>query len=321
MRDLSGTHLYRLFGGVLESDIVIPELERVEARAPTWTLRSRTGALPAADGVALGTDQVTDDVQVRLYRRPGGLRMVFDDTGVFDIGEGGRTIEWVHSPGVSIEDARADLTSRVLAAALHEAGTVCLHGSAVVVGGEAIGFVAPKFHGKSTLALALVRAGARLLTDDTFPVMPGPPPQACPGLHATRLWADSAERVGLGRASADKTGAKLLFHSLPDEYVSHSTHPLGALYVLSPAREPSEGRMAWRTRLSRMEATLVMIGHAKLAPMLTGPEAPRLFRQAAALAEVVPVYRLGVARDLERIDEVVATILSWQGAVPAGAVS
>jgi hypothetical protein len=320
MHERSGTYHYRLFGGVLNSDIVIPELDPIEPETPTWTLRSREGEPPGADGTELGTDRVTGEVQARMYRRDTGLRLIFDDTGCFDIGEGGRSIEWVHAPEVSIDDARTDLTSRVLAAALHEAGTTCLHGSAVVIGDEAIGFVAPKFHGKSTLALALVRAGARLLTDDTLPVMPGPQPRACPGVHATRLWADSAERVGIGGEGWESTGSKLLFRSLPDEYVSHSTHPLAALYLLSPAREPSEGRMAWRTRLPTMEATLVMIGHAKLAPLLSGPEAPRLFRQAAALAAVVPVYRLGIARDLDRIEEVAATILSWHGSVPAGAL-
>lgn len=320
-REFTGLHHYRLFGGVLRSDIEIPELERVEPRSPTWTLRSRVGKPPAADGVALGSDRVTGDVHVRMYRRASGVRLVFDDTGCFDIVDGGRSIDWTHAPDVSLDDARADLTSRVLAAALHEAGTVCLHGSAVVCGTEAIGFVAPKFHGKSTLALALVNAGARLLTDDTFPVTPGRPPLASPGLHATRLWEDSARRVGLGRTEDDGSGSKLLFSSLPSEYVSHATHPLAALYLLSPAQEPSDGRMAWRTRLSTMEATLVMIGHAKLAPLLTGPEAPGLFHRAAALAETVPVYRLGVARDLDRIDEVVATIHEWHVPAPAGAAS
>lgn len=321
MQELSGMNHYRLFGGVLRSDIEIPELEPVEPQSPTWTLRSREGELPAADGVALGSDRVTGDVHVRMYRRPSGVRLVFDDTGCFDIGDGGRSIEWTHAPDVSLENARTDLTSRVLAAALHEAGTVCLHGSAVVPGTEAIGFVAPKFHGKSTLALALVHAGAKLLTDDTFPVTPGSPPLARPGLHATRLWEDSAQRVGLGRASNENSGSKLLYPSLPAEHVSHETHPLAALYLLSPAREPNDGRMAWRTRLSTMEAVLVMIGHAKLAPLLTGPEAPELLRKASALAETVPVYRLGVARDLDRIDEVVATIREWHAPAPAIAAS
>src|SRR5690606_30149341 len=121
------------------------------------------------------------------------------------INDDGATINWTHPVDVPTANARADLTSRVMATALYASGMVCLHGSAVVPDTEAIGFVAPKYHGKSTLAMALVRSGARLLTDDTLPVVPGSPPFAQPGLHATRLWPDSAERVGMGESRPEGT--------------------------------------------------------------------------------------------------------------------
>ena len=320
--DTNGTHRYRLFGGVLESDIAIPELEPADAaESATWVLRSRTGEIPGPDGVALGTETLSAGVNIRLYRRADGYRLIFDDTGCFDIAGDGRSILWTHAEGVSAADARADITSRVIATALYASGTVCLHGSAVALAGRAIGFVAPKRHGKSTLALALVRSGAKLLTDDTMPVVPGSPPLAGPGLHAARLWADSARRVGVGRPQPAAVGPKTVFSALPERHVSHETHPLAALYVLSPVREAPDGQAARRTRLSVMEAALVMLGHAKLAPLLTGPEAPNLFRHATALASCVPVYRLEIVRDFDRLDDVVATIRGWHAPAVAGAAS
>ncbi len=308
---------YRLFGGVLASDVEIPELEQVEAQAPTWTLRSEIAPVPEEDAVEVGSAVVTGDVRVRMYRRARGLRLVFDDTGCFDVSADGRTIRWTHDAGVTVSDARADLTSRVIATALHAGGTLSLHGSAVVPDDEAIGFVAPKFHGKSTLALALVRAGAKLLADDTLPIVPGRPPLALPGLHAARLWPDSAERVGVGRAQ--EGGARKLLYALGGEHVAHAARPLAALYLLAPAREPRDGQVAWRTPINPVESAIVMIGHAKLAPLLTGAEAPWLFRRAAGLAAMVPVFRLEVVRDLDRLPEVVDTIRSWHTRAPAGA--
>ena len=307
----SELHHYRLFGGVLASDVEIPELERVQPGPATWSLYSAVGSPAESNGEELGSDVVTGDVRVRLYRQPAGFRLVFDDTGCFDISAAGDRISWTHQADVSMRNARADLTSRVLAAALHAAGTVCLHGSAVVASGQAFGFLAPKFHGKSTLALALVRSGAKLLTDDTLPVMPGATPLACPGLHATRLWADSAARVGIGSAHESKEGEKMLFSSLPPEHVTHDASPLTALYLLAPTRTPQDGAVVWRTRLSPIESTLSLIGHAKLASLLTRSEAPVLFRAATALTAAVPVYRLNVVRDLERLPEVIDTIRSW----------
>lgn len=304
-------HHYRVFGGVLRSDFEIQELPIVTPVPPTWTLTSTQGEPPAGDGELLGSDAVIQDVKVSMYRQSAGFRLVFDDTGTFDVSPAGDVIRWTRRPGTSEADARADLTGRVLAAALHAAGTLCLHGSAVEHDGEAIGFIAPKFHGKSTLALALAGAGAKLLTDDTLPVLPGAPAMARPGLHAARLWPDSAERVGLGRARAAADGEKRLFDSLPDDHVTHDTVPLGALYLLGPTREAREGAAAWRTQLTPTESTLVLIAHAKLAPLLGKSEAPVLFRRAAEVAGSVPVYRLNILRDMSRLDEVVELIRSW----------
>lgn len=318
--DRSISHRYRLFGGVLDSDLEIPELEAADPTdAVTWVLRSRVGEPPEVDCVALGTDEVHPGVETRLYRTGHGFRLIYDDTGCYDIDADGRSITWTHPENVSLADARADITGRVLATALHAAGTICLHGSAVVLDGGAVGFIAPKRHGKSTLALALVRSGAKLLTDDTMPVTPGAPPLAGPGLHAARLWQDAAEIVGIGEAQREVGRPKTVFRSLPEDRVSHSTHPLAALYALSPVREAPGGEAVRRTRLPVMEAALVILGQAKLAPLLTGLEAPNLLRQATALAACVPVYRLEVLRDFGRLDEVVATIRGWHAPALASA--
>ena len=308
---------YLLFGGVLRSEVEIPELQSAPSSGePRWTLRCIDGSAPDADGEHLGSDTVTGDVEVRMHRQGGGaFRMRFDDTGCFDISADGGTLTWYRPAEISMRDVRADLTSRVIAGALHATGTICLHGSAVVLDEVAIGLVAPKRHGKSTLALSLVRAGARLLTDDTMPVEPGDPPMAHAGLHATRLWSDSAERVGLGEAlPVEDDKEKRLFSALPDDFVTHASAPLDGLYLLVPTKEPRDGEPVWRTRLSPIESALIMIGHTKLAPLLTKSEAPVLFQAAVRLAQSLPVYRLNVVRDMDRLPEVVETIRRWHEA-------
>jgi hypothetical protein len=311
---------YRLFGGILRSDLEFPELQTAENERPSWTLDSITGSAPTASGELLGSDVVTTAVRVAFYRRPTGFRMVFDDTGCFDISHDGSTISWYHTGDINVANARLDLTGRVLAAALHAAGTICLHGSAVVLDERAIGFMAPKHHGKSTLALALVSDGARLLTDDTLPVEAGPPPVAHPGLHAARLWPDSAARMSVGDATRADTDEKQLFADLPDAQLSHNPAPLAALYLLVPEKEPNEeGRAAWRTPLSPVQSALMLIGQAKLAPLIGRSETPVLLERAAQLARHVPVYQLHVVRSLDRLADVVSIIRSWHvQLVPSG---
>lgn len=301
---------YRLFGGILSSDVEFPELELCDSGEARWALRADEGQPPQPDGMLLGDDKVTGDIRVRLYRREDGFRIQFDDTGSFDISADGGTIRWYRPEDVRLADVRADLTGRILAAALHAAGTLSLHASAVVLGDRAIGLIGPKRHGKSTLSLALVSAGGALLTDDTFPVEIGAEVRGLPGLHAARLWEDSASRVGLGQVIPAEPGGKLIYSHLPADSISHDPAPLAALYLLSPI-PPVEGEAAVRrTRLPSIQSALAMIGHAKLAPLLQG-EVGELLNAATRLTNRVPVYRLEVMRDLDRLSEVTATLRSW----------
>ncbi len=204
---------YQLFGRCLESDLPFPELMSGTG-STSWVLNTLPGrAEPPAHSVYLGEDTVQGDIRVRLYRTPAGFWLDFDDSGCFEVTDAGRTLRW-YRPTADCDDvdvdaaARIDVQGRVLALALHEEGRLCLHGSGVCTGGVGLGFLAPKFHGKSTLALALVSAGARLITDDTLVVDPGPIPLALPGVHAMRLWSDTARRL-LDR-QPDNTAESLL---------------------------------------------------------------------------------------------------------------
>lgn len=308
---------YLVYGRCLESDLAFPELARAAGTWPAhWVLTTMPhGAAPPADAPCLGEDVAQGDVRVRLRQAPGRFWLEFDDTGTFELGEGGRTLRW-HRPLAPVPElealARIDVLGRVLAVAFHMEGRLCLHGSAVSTGGAALGFLAPKFHGKSTLALAMVRAGAGLLTDDTLVVDPATPrPRALPGVHAVRLWGDSAARlVHADAASGLAEGDKLCLHDLPGECRTECPVPLGAIYLLSPA-PPGDRPAATRTPLPPTAAALALVAHGKLSPLLGRRQAAVALRRAVDVARSVPVYTLSLVRDYSRLDEVVAQLQAW----------
>src|SRR5438270_13507451 len=89
-RDPTGHHMnsYHVFGGVLRSELEFPELDVAVRGEPDWTLT--VTFTPAPDvplGAPLGEDRVDLDVMVRSYAIPSGFRLVYDDTGVFDVTE------------------------------------------------------------------------------------------------------------------------------------------------------------------------------------------------------------------------------------------
>ena len=311
---------YRVFGGVLRSELPFPELRAVTSatHTPDWTL-VRAGPMPLGDAETIGTHRYAGDVDVTLLRAGDVWRIAVSDLGDFDLSrpaDGGTRITW--RPFVDAREpwARFDVLGRVLPVALHLRGALVVHGSSVALAdATAVAFVAPKGHGKSTLALALAQRGGRLLSDDaTVLAARGAAVQALPGVHAVRLWPDSADALdahAYGEPGA--LGRKLVVHDVPDALRAERAAPLRAVYVLAPP-DDAPAAAAERTRMGEVGAALALVRHATAGGLLGGGEAPRVLARAADVARRVPVYELRIARGWSRLDEAVATIHAWHAA-------
>lgn len=313
---------YLVYNGVLRSALSWPELRPTHsAAAPDWELRVE-GSTPLPPGAhVLGAHSYAGDVEVRLWAAGDLWRVQTSDIGDFDITDGGRAIAWRPTSHSSRNEelARFDLLGRVLPLALHRAGALSLHGSAVVTPQGAILLLGPKGRGKSTLALALAQAGAQLLTDDVAVVEHGSTWSVVrPGVHAVRLWPDSAAQLrteSYGRPGA--VGRKLLVHTIPSHLLAHATAPLVAVYLLEPAAEGAIGPAASRGPLPAVRATRELLAQATAGNLLGGAAAAEVLGRVAEVVRRAPVYTLGVARAMERLPEVVDTVLAWHAAGPA----
>jgi len=303
---------YVVYGGRLRSALPMPELRSATSgERLTWTFEMSSGTAPDLDAAQMvGEDQLFEDVQARFFRAASALRLQFDDTGVFDLHDHASRIVWYPKAGCKPDVARADLVGRVLPLAQHERGLLALHASAVCIGRRAIGFMAPKNFGKSSLAMSLVTShNAKLLTDDTLIVMPGTG-VAVPGVHSVRLWQETAGHfVQLG-ASRPVLSDKRIFEQLPDESLEMGEAPIDALYTLVPTGPDSETTVD-REALDGIAATMALIQYQKLGPLLGGPDAARVFDGAASLATRTAVFALHIARDFARLPDAARCIAQW----------
>ncbi len=303
---------YVVYGGRLRSALPLPELRSASSgERLTWTFEMSSGAAPDLDSAQMvGEDQLVEDVQARFFRAASALRLQFDDTGIFDLHDQASRIVWYPKAGCEPDVARADLVGRVLPLAQHERGLLALHASAVCIGGRAIGFLAPKNYGKSSLAISLVTShNAKLLTDDTLIVTPGTG-VAVPGVHSVRLWQETAGHfVALG-ASRPVLSDKRIFEQLPDESLEMGEAPIDALYTLVPTGADSETTVQ-REALDGIAATMALIQYQKLGPLLGGPDAARVFNSAASLATRTAVFALHIARDFARLPDAARSIAQW----------
>lgn len=313
---------YHVFGGVLRSELEFPELDASTRGDADWLLTVTSAPAPDVPlGDPLGEDRVDQGVMVRSYATPMGFRLVYDDTGVFDVTAGGHEIRWHRPATADLEAARLDVLGRVLALALHASGWLSLHGSAVALAEGAVAFLAPKGNGKSTLAFALMRAGAALMTDDTVVIGSGDPPTVRPGVQSVRLFRDSADRLDAPAPIAGTSDIKATFGQLSDDTRRLTRAPLAALYLLESVPAGTIAEPLDRRRIDGPDAVFGLLGQTKIGALLGGAEAPTVFAAVVALAEGCPIYRLRVARDYERLSTVVERIMSWHGGVGARAVT
>jgi hypothetical protein len=311
---------YQVFGGVLRSELEFPELDPATRGEPDWTLTVTTAPAPDVPlGDPLGEDKVDQGVMVRSFATPHGFRLVYDDTGVFDVTAGGREVRWYRPESADLEAGRLDVLGRVLALALHASGWLSLHGSAVAMADGAVAFLAPKGNGKSTLAFALMRGGAALMTDDTVVIGKGVPATVRPGVQSVRLFRDSAAWLSAPAPLAGTSDVKATFGQLTDDARRLTRAPLAALYLLESVPAGTIAEPLERPRLEGPPAVFGLLGPTKIGALLGGTEAPGVFASVVALAEGSPIYKLRVTRDYERLSDVVERIMGWHGGVGARA--
>jgi hypothetical protein len=302
---------YSVFGGCLRSEIPFPELRSSESDAATWTFRVSNS--PTVRGVAelLGSN-IESDCQIELYREGDSLCLFHSCTGSFDIRSSGREINWSPASDVRIEAARADVFGRVLAIAMHLQGVMTLHASAVAFDTGAVAFLAPKHYGKSTLAMALTGAGARLVTDDMLTVRRNRTLTVAPGVQTLRLLGDSASRLALpGMSSHLGVDGKHVVKQADDDGLLTRDTSLAAIYILSPVTHLEHEASVQRSRLPASLAAISLVTHEKVGALLGRFGATKILDRASAVARAVPVYRLQIVRDMERLSDVAEEICGW----------
>lgn len=305
------TPRYAVAGLVLESDLPFPDLGPVAATTADWRLLRRAGPPPAVPLTAIGERQVYAE-RYRLARTPAGYRLEFSHAGWFDVAFGERTITWYPDGADRDELARAIVLGPVLALALEHAGLLCLHGSCVVMREQAIAFLGGKHHGKSTLALALVRAGARWVSDDLIAIEPRARPLVRPGIPSARVWGDAARELDVAAWGTVLPGIKSTVTQFDATRVWARPAPLAAIYVLEPTAGDRAAPACARAPLHGSEALVALAHQTKLADGLIGfAAAGTQLRLAAQVAAAVPLWRLSVARDFTRLPEVLAELDRW----------
>ena len=279
---------YRFAGLILSSDFPIPELPRATGTPYAY--------------VTIGA-RLRGDVR-RKWRhswrvRGGPFWMRVAATGSGHIVQFPGFGEFAVSPsaivchprtGIPLETVRHLLLDQLLPALLGSRVRLVLHASAVDIGARAVGFLGAAGAGKSTLAAALVRGGASLVTDDALVIdCRTNVPRAVPSYPGLRLWPDSQRLVGAWRVRRTQVAhytRKQRWYGAAVPY-SERPLPLDALYLVARGRS--------RAGIHLMSARQSIMALVRYSMMLDANDQSTVrfgFELASRLVEQIPVRRL-----------------------------
>jgi hypothetical protein len=295
---------YVLCGWHVESAIPLPELTAwngAQERNDEGTIRIELQESPPDDadsGFCMNSEK--------------GVSLRVKGVAAFRLNSGADHVTVQPEEGVDPLLLRAYLFGSVLAILCYQRGLFPLHGSCVLLDGEAVVFSGPSGAGKSTLATALARRGHPLLCDDVCAIDLSNPkqPMLRPAFPRVKLLPDAIDCFQLGEAvtySQSARGPKGHFGMAAIQPLKSIQQPvpLGAIYALDT---PSGDQVS--RSLLRGKSTFVFIesqAHRGWMGRNLGL-CEQLFGHIAMLATTVPVYRLDRPCALDRVDEVACLV-------------
>jgi hypothetical protein len=177
------------YGLTIASEIEFPELLSFDFEIPDVTIRlGKTPETLTGDDVVHKVNLCMGPTQYLLrllnianYYAANGISITVEPT-----------------PGIDDKSIRLFLLSSVMAAILHQRGTIALHASAIEHGGGVILFCGKSGAGKSTTATMLHQKGYKVFSDDVCVLKAeGDLVTAIPSYPMMKLWEDSFAKAGI----------------------------------------------------------------------------------------------------------------------------
>lgn len=246
------------------------------------------------------------DVSALFHRTPGGFHVRFLGCGDFEIDLESRRVICTPIPDYPADSSENIFANQIVPLLWTYDGRPVLHGSAVVIDGNAFAFLGPSGRGKSTMAAAFARSGYAFLTDDGLVLhRDGNAFFADPHLSSIRLLPDSELAVmGTDTLPDDGSAGKVRVEAGPTVPYASQRARLRGIYLM---REPNSAEMVFQP-LSIAERVAALLQHSFLLDSKDKQRVRDHFEAMGALADGCPMFGLDYPRDYSRLDDTISAI-------------
>jgi hypothetical protein len=315
--------LYRLFDLELESEIELPDLERVATGTPTLVIERSKTAIRVPGTLAWSSvrrrgdaSRTRSEIAWSFAWQGEDLLLAIPECGNLLLEHGFRTLACSPYPKATDLALGTELTHNVIPRIFGESGHLVVHASSVIVDGVGcLVFMGPSGAGKSTLAASFAGEGADLVSDDCVLLR-----STESGLVAfvtgayARLWDDSIQTlVGSnhdGSLFARTRGGSKWSHRFAANKPAAGSHRVEAIFYLEASASPDEGGDVRISEAPRAELLSALTNGTLLLDPYRKENRSRRFAGAGNVAEACPAfYRASYPRKFARLAQVRRAIL------------
>lgn len=249
-------------------------------------------------------------IWAHLFRIGDDYAVRFPGLADFRVSADGARVDLHPHPGLGEATGQHLWLNQVRPLALGLQGAMVFHGAAVEIAGRASAFLAASGRGKSTLAAGFATRGNPFLTDDCLVIEPTPGGYAVEPSHPSVRLCDDSRAALLSpdapAAAPVSYSSKGRFPASTDLAFRDRPCPLRAVYVLGegaaavPVIEPVRGG----------ETVAAWVSHSFLLDINDRGLLARHFDRIAALARIVPCFRLDYPRRYEGFGDLHRTVLA-----------
>lgn len=248
-----------------------------------------------------------------FYRRDDDYLIRFPRYADYLVSANGRSVNIWPTPTVATATLNHLYLNQVLPLALSRQFKLILHGSAVLIGSDAVAFLGESGAGKSTLAVSFALAGNPILTDDGLELArQGNDYLVQPSHPSVRLWEDSElELIPRSVTRSDPVQFTEKMRLLADDKIrfAQEAAPLKKIYLLADD-EVDE------VEITRADGHVSMIELVKNSFLLDVDARDMLqhhFSEIAQIIKKIPVYSLAYPCDYSALADVRAELLRHVG--------
>lgn len=290
-------YTYSAYGLSIQSELELPELVAGNDSNGTVTIRfGKVEPLPAD----------VDSQFHSFWATPNETCLCFQGSGAYLVRHGNEIVIQPY-PNVDERVLRLGVLGPALSMLLHQRGFLVLHGSAVVINGQAVSFLGNSGDGKSTMAGMLNRLGHPLIADDLSVVDfdPDGNPLLYPGFPQLKLWPETVAMLGddLDSLARLHPAMEKRARHIKQEEFSPNRVPLRRLYVLQEADTLSI------ERVQQQQAFIELVRHSHDALLLRHTQSATYhFEQCTRLANKVHIFYVKRPRSLAALPNVARRI-------------